>query len=218
MEEGRGLTDIKRISAAAERKLVRGDDTDVHSEERRREPPPNRVTEEVNLRARIVVGPEADTAEEEGPVERLAGVGVAAREGVVVVEHGALDLEPLLEEGHCLYLARLALEARAIGWDGRDLVDVPDVGGLGDVLVAVDFLLLVGPLGEGGGVGPHGDFGGVVDELELCGEGLEGLVGLAVLDADLEEGVVVAAGGGIVEGDGGEFLVGGVVRGGDVVG
>ncbi|KFY27218.1 hypothetical protein V493_03638, partial [Pseudogymnoascus sp. VKM F-4281 (FW-2241)] len=204
-------------------------DANVYGEEGRREPPSNGVTEEVNLRARLVVCPEADTAEEEGPVERLAGVRVAARQGVVVVEHGALDLEPLLEEGHRLDLAGLALETRAVGGDGGDLVDVPDVGGLGDVLVAVDFLLLVGPVGEGGGVGPHGDFAGVVDQLELGGEALEFLlelggealeflVILAVLDADLEEGVVVATGVGVFDGDGGKFLVGGVVGRGDVVG
>lgn len=212
------LTDIKRISTTTERKLVRGDNTNVHSQQRRRKPPPNRVTKEVNLRARIIVRPEADTTQEERPVERLASVRVAARQGVVVVEHSALDLEPLLQERHRLDLSRLVVETRAIGRDGGDLIDEPDVGGLSDVLVAVDFLLLVGPVGKGGGVGPHCYFAGVVDEFELCGEGLECLAWLAVLYADLEEGVVVAAAVGVFDGDGGEFLVGGVVGRGDVVG
>jgi hypothetical protein len=216
---GKGrLTDIKCISATTERKLIRSNNTNIHRQQRRSKPPPNRVTQEVNLRTRIIVRPEADTPQQERPMERLARIRMAARQGVIVVEHSALDLEPLLQKRHRLHLSLLALEPRAVLWDGGYLVDEPDVGGLRDVLVAVDLLLLVCPVWERGGVGPHGDFGGVVDEFELCGEGFEFLVWLAVLDADLEEGVVVAGAVGVVEGNGGEFLVGWVVGGGDVVG
>jgi len=64
---------------------------------------------------------------------------------------------------------------------------------------------------------PHGDFAGVVDQLKVAGNALEFLTGLAVLDADLEESVGRAVAVGLVEGDGGELLVGGVVGRRDVV-
>jgi hypothetical protein len=67
-------------------------------------------------------------------------------------------------------------------------------------------------------VSPHGDFGWVMDELEVAGFAAEVLVLLAVLDADFKESVVETIAVGYIKGHGCEFLVGGVVRRGNVMG
>ena len=84
------LTSIERIHATAHRDLVREQDSSKDSEDGRREPPPNRVSEEVNLLSRVVLGPETDSTQQERPLNRLRRVRVTGRERVVVVEHSTL--------------------------------------------------------------------------------------------------------------------------------
>ena len=78
--------------------MVSKKDTGVHSEKTAGKPPTDRVTEEVDLLASLVLSPEADTAKQERPLVRVAGIGVAAGELAVVVEHSALKFEPLLDK------------------------------------------------------------------------------------------------------------------------
>jgi hypothetical protein len=170
------------------------------------------------LLASLVLSPETDTTKEEGPLDGNTGVRVAASEGVVVVEHGALELEVFLEERHVLDLARLLLCALRVLGQGGDVLGVPNVACLESILVSVDLSLLVSPLGQRSGVGPHGNLCGNVNELELNGHGLEVHTGLCTIDSDLEEGVIEAFAIGIVVGDSGELLVGGVVRRSNIVG
>lgn len=63
---------VECVDAAALCELVCGDDADEDGEDAGGEPPPEGVTEEVDLLAGIVFGPEGDAAEEEGPLDRLA--------------------------------------------------------------------------------------------------------------------------------------------------
>lgn len=136
---------------------------------------------------------------------------------VVVVEHGALKLKVFLEEWHGLDFLGLLLVAGVGFGEGGDLLDEPEVGGLRDVLVAVDFLLFVAPVWERLRVRPHCDLGGVMDQLEEAGHGAEVLVLFAVFKLDFEEGVVVAVTLRFLNLNGGEFLVCGEPGGGDVV-
>lgn len=98
-----------------------------------------------------------------------------------------------------------------------DVLCNPDVGAGGNLLVAVDFLLLVAPVREGCGVSPHGNLAWEVNQLEVAGDGLELLASLAVLNANLKEGVVLAAAVSIFCGYSGELLVGGEVRRGNIM-
>jgi hypothetical protein len=76
----------------------------------------------------------------------MAGIGVAAGELAVVVKHGTLKLEPLLEEGKRLDLALGLLTTRVIGRKRSDVLSDPDVRAGRNLLVTVDLLLLVAPL------------------------------------------------------------------------
>lgn len=89
---------IQSIHPAAERELIRRNDTGIDSQHTASNPPTDGVTQEVNLLPGIVLGPEADTAEKEGPLVRVRGVRVAAGQLVVVPEHGPLQFKPLLQE------------------------------------------------------------------------------------------------------------------------
>ena len=64
---------------------------------------------------------------------------------------------------------------------------------------------------------PHGNLARVVDQLEVAGDTLEFLIGLAMLDTDLEKSVSRAVTIGISNGNGGEFLVRRIVRRSNVV-
>lgn len=208
---------VQGINATAQRHLISKNDTSIHSKKTAREPPTEGVAKEVDLLAGLALSPEADTAEQEGPLVRVAGVGVAAGELAVVVEHGTLELEPLLEEGQLLDLALRLLTAGAISGQRGNVLDDPDVGTGRDLLVSVDLLLLISPLRQRLGVSPHGDLAWVVDELEVTRDGLEVLVLLAMLNSDLEESVVLALSVGILNRDSRELLVGGVVGRSDIV-
>ena len=193
-------------------------DTGEDGEQTAGQPPTYGVTEEVNLLASLVLGPEADTAKKERPLDGNTGVRVAAGESVVVVEHGALQLKVLLEERHVLDLARLLLCALRVLGKSRNVLGVPDVAGLEGVLVSVDLGLLVSPVRQRSGMGPHGNLCGHVNELELDRHGLEVHARLCAIHSDLEQGIIEALAVGIIVADSGELLVGGVVRRGNIVG
>lgn len=89
------LTAIEGIDATAERNLIGKNDTGIDGKETAGKPPAKRVANKVNLLARVVLCPEADTAEQEWPLVGMAGIGMAACELAVVVKHGALELEIL---------------------------------------------------------------------------------------------------------------------------
>lgn len=134
-----------------------------------------------------------------------------------MVEHGPLQLKVFFQKRHRFDLFGFALVPGVGFGEGGDLLDEPEVRGLGDVLVAVDFLLFVAPVWERLGVRPHCDLGRIVEEFEEAGHGAEVLVAFPVLELDLKEGVVVALAGRFFNLDSGEFLVCREPRGGDVV-
>lgn len=202
---------IQGINATALRKLVGTNDAGKDSQQAAYEPPSKWVTEEVDLLLCVVVGPEADTTKKEGPLDWETGVGVAAGQSVVVVEHGALQLKVLLQERYVLDLLDLLDETGAVGGNTGNLLDKPDVAGLLDVLVAVDLGLLESPVWQRSGVSPHGDLGRVVNELEVRRHALKVLASLCTLNPDLPEGFVETSALCVVGSNGGEFLVGGVV-------
>jgi hypothetical protein len=65
-------------------------------QEGRCEPPSYWITEEIDLLPCVVVRPETDSSEEEWPLEWLTGIGMTARESIVVEKHGSLEFEPFL--------------------------------------------------------------------------------------------------------------------------
>lgn len=114
-------------------------------------PPTDDVSDQVDLFFLFVVGPEADTAEHEWPVERPRRVRVVRGQSCIMLQHEDLKLNKFLEKvdmfnRFVLNHGRPVTEivASAIG---HDLVDVPDVGLIQLVLVAIDFLLAGSPVG-----------------------------------------------------------------------
>jgi hypothetical protein len=213
-----GHTLVKSINTTTLRELIGEKDAGKDGEQTAGQPPAYRVTEEVDLLASLVLGPEADTTKKEGPLDGNTGVRVAAGESIVVVEHGTLKLKVLLEERHRLDLAGLFLCALRILGKSGNVLGVPDVACLKGVLVSVDLGLLVSPFRQRSGVSPHGDLCGNVNELELDRHGLEVHARLCAIHSDLEESVVEALAVGIIVTDSGELLVGGVVRGSNIMG
>jgi hypothetical protein len=143
---------------------------------------------------------------------------MAASQSIIVVEHSSLQLEPFPEEGKTFDFALFLDQTWAIGRDRRDRVNKPYVGALGQILVAVDLLLLVGPVRERRRVSPHGNLTWVMNKLELSRETFELLVWFTIFDSDLEEGIVVTLTQGFLHRDGCKLLVGGVVWRCNVVG
>ena len=80
-----------------------------------------------------------------------------ASQGVVVVEHGALELNPLPEEAQVLDLLGLLLVALVLSRKRWNVIHIPEIAGLLDSLVAINLSLLVGPVRERLSVGPHGN-------------------------------------------------------------
>lgn len=216
-KSGRKHTLVKSVNATALRKLVGKENTGKNSEQTASQPPAKGVTEEVDLLTSLVLGPEADTAKKERPLDRNTGVRVAAGEGVVMVEHGALKLKVLLEEGHVLDLARLLLCALRILRQSGNVLGIPDIAGLEGVLVTVDLSLLICPFRQRGRVSPHGDLCRDVNELEVDRHGLEVHARLCAIDSDLKEGVVETIAIGFIMTNSSKLLVSGVVRRGDIV-
>lgn len=215
--QARSGTAVESINSTAQRDLISKKNTSVHGEKTAGQPPTDWVTKEVNLLAGFTLSPEADTAEQERPLVRVAGIGVAAGELAVVVEHSTLKLEPLLEEGKRLDLALGLLTTRVIGLKRSNVLGDPDVGAGRNLLVTVDLLLLVTPLRQRLGVSPHSDLAWVVDKLEVTSNRLEVLVLLSVLKANLKEGFLLALAESLFRCDSCELLVGGVVRRGNIV-
>lgn len=172
-------------------------------------PPSNGVTQEVDLLASIVLSPEAHTPQQEGPLEGLGGIGVAAGQSVVMVEHGTLQLEVLAQERQRLDLTLLLDKTRTILLQVLNVLNVPCVAGLEDVLVTINFGLLVTPLWQRSCVCPQSDPSWNVNQLEQAGKSTELLGSLARLNLELEEGVVVALAISQFLRDRSELLVGG---------
>jgi len=100
---------------------------------------------------------------------------------------------------------------------GNDVLKVPDCGPICGVLVAVDFLLLEGPVRKVLRVRPQSDLGRDVNELQVSRLALDGLALRRIPgQLNLEEGFVVTAV--IVPVPGGELLVRRHQGRGDVVG
>ena len=142
---------------------------------------------------------------------------MAACQCIIVVEDGTLEFDILYQERYVLDLLDLLDQARAISWNGRDLVHVPDIAGLLDVLISVDLGLFVSPIGKRGGVRPHGDSRRGVDQFEVSGETLELLLSLGIFDLDLEQRIVIPLSICLLDPYGCKLLVCGVIWGGNIV-
>lgn len=208
---------IQGINTTTQRELVGSNDAGIDGQQTAGNPPADRVAQEVNLLAGLILCPEADTAKQEGPLEWLRCVRVAASQLVVMPEHRSLELEPLSQEGQGLHLAFGLFTSLVVNRERRDVLDIPHIGARGNLLVSVDFLLLVAPFRERGGVRPHSNLARVMDELEVTGDTLEFLALLTTFDADFEQGILKPVTVCIRDGDRGELLIGGVVWRGDVM-
>lgn len=83
----RRLTFRQRLDVTTARDQVREHDARVERDADDARPPANDVTDEVDLLLALSLRPEADTADEEGPVDGAAGVGVRSGETSVVLQH-----------------------------------------------------------------------------------------------------------------------------------
>lgn len=95
---------IQGVNTTPKRKLISSENTRVDREQAAGNPPADGVAQKVNLLPGVVLSPEANATEQEWPLVRLRGVGVAAGQLVVVPEHGSLKLEPLPQERQRLHL------------------------------------------------------------------------------------------------------------------
>lgn len=90
MKGTKKLTFVQSIHAASQRQLIRANHTCKDRQETASQPPPDWISEEVDLLAGIVLRPEANTTQEERPLEGFTRVRVLTGEGIVMEEHGAL--------------------------------------------------------------------------------------------------------------------------------
>ena len=185
------LTLIKTIDAATLRKLICTNDTSEDGKKTASYPPADRVSKEIDLLSSIILRPETDTPKEERPLDWLAGVRMAAGEGIVVEEDGALQLKVLDKEWQTLDFPFFFDEARAILRNRWYLINVPNVAGLLKVLIAVDFGLLVSPIRKRSRVCPHCDSRWGMDQLEVAGHALQLLARFCTFDFDFKKSVVV---------------------------
>ena len=81
-------------------------------------------------------------------------------------------------------------KARAICRDRRDIVHIPDVTGLLNILVPVNLCLLVSPLRKGCRMRPHSDSCRSVNQFEMAGKAFELLLALCVLNLNLEKCII----------------------------
>ena len=211
------LTTIHGVKSAAERELISQDNASIDSQNTASKPPSNGVTKEVDLLASVVLRPEAHTTQQERPLIRQRGIGVAACKLVVVPEHRALQLEPLAQEGKGLDLLLRLRATRVVRGERHDVLNKPDIGALCQLLVAIDLLLLMTPIRKWFRVSPHGNLARVVDQLEVTRDTLELLVLLSMLNTDLKQSIGRTVTIGLPEGDSSELLVGRVVRRSNVV-
>lgn len=81
---------------------IRADDSNVDRHRNDAGPPADDVTNEIDLLLSLALRPEADTAQQERPVDGLTRVGMRRRQARVMLQHQSLKLEELLEEVHGL--------------------------------------------------------------------------------------------------------------------
>lgn len=208
---------FQSIHAAAQRKLISSNNTSVDREQAASNPPSNGIAQEVDLLPGVVLCPETDTTEQEGPLEGLGSIRMTASQLIVVPEHGPLELEPLCQEWKGLDLSLELLTSLVVRRQGGNILNEPDVGARSNLLVAVDLLLFVAPIRQRRSVSPHGNLAGVVDEFEVAGYTLELLVLLASLNTNFEQSVLESVSVGILDGNSRELLVGRVVWRGNIV-
>lgn len=91
-----------RIQRATPGNQIRANDTNEDGQPNNASPPADDIANEVDLLVGSIVRPEADTADEERPVDRSTSVGMRCRQTSVVLEHEYLQLGKLLEEVHVL--------------------------------------------------------------------------------------------------------------------
>lgn len=111
---------------------------------------------------------------------------MGASKRVVMVEHGALELNILPEETQVLHLLDFLLVAGVVLGERRDVIHIPDVAALLHILVTVDLGLLVGPVGQRTRVSPHGHLSRNMDKLEVCRHRLEVSTLALAINLDLE--------------------------------
>ncbi len=123
------LTILDRLETTTSGERVGANDADKDAERDGADPPVEQVTNHVDLLVGIPICPEADAAQAERPLDRLAGVRVRGGEARVMLQHEDLELDKLLDEAAFPDLLDFGLVrsvsevvARAVG---DDVVDVP---------------------------------------------------------------------------------------------
>ena len=162
------LTFIKAVNTTPLRQLVCTNDSCEDGKQTACNPPADGISKEIYLLPCIILCPEADTTEQERPLNRLTGIRMTTCQRIVVIEDRTLEFNVLLQKRYVLDLLYLFNKARAISRYRWNLVHIPDVAGLLNVLVTVDLGLLVGPVRKWSGVRPHSNPRGGVNEFEVA--------------------------------------------------
>lgn len=148
-------TAVESVDTSALSELICANDSGKDSKDGRSNPPSCNVAKEVDLFSCVALCPETNSAHQEGPLNWLGRVRVGRGKGIIVMEHGSLKFKILFEEREMLDFLGLLVVAFIFGWDINDRLAKPDVTLLGNVLVAINFLLLVSPVWKRLRVGPH---------------------------------------------------------------
>lgn len=90
------------VHSTAPRQEIGTEDTNVDGEGNGAGPPADDVTNEVDLLLRVIVSPEADTSEEEWPVDGGTGVRMRGSQTSIMLQHEELKFSKFAEEVHAL--------------------------------------------------------------------------------------------------------------------
>lgn len=194
-------------------------DASKHAERHDANPPIDDVANQVNLSLEIVVGPKADAAQQEWPVERSRCVWVIGCQSGIVLKHQDLKLGELLEEIDVLdglvFDVHRAISEIVTGSILQDLIDIPNIRLVQVVLVAIYFLLTKRPVRKLAFVGPQGDSSRHMDQSEMSTLASERFALVRFLHLDLEHGIIATILG--IGWDRGKLLIRWHKRRGDVV-
>lgn len=159
------IADIIRngVDSTSSSNSVGGQNAEDDREGQAASPPRSDVANEVDLLLLVVLSPEADTADEERPVDGTSGIRMGSSETSVVGQHEGLEFPELLEEVAWFDLLLLDFDSSATlilaSLVADDVFNEPGSSTILRVLVTVNLLLLVCPVGESLGMSPEADLG-----------------------------------------------------------
>ena len=102
----RGLTRRDGLDTTSPGEQVRTEDANKDRDAERRGEPADEVANEVDLLLPLVLRPEADAADEEGPIDRVAGIGMRSGKARIVLQHEKLQFGEFFEKVTLLWFSQ----------------------------------------------------------------------------------------------------------------